>query len=77
MTVLMTKPSAPRTSVDHIIKSFDGMTEVSGKDGWRVTFQNQEDTDSVIKLIEMLNGWKTTEHPHILHMIQIFGDYNA
>jgi len=69
----MKRPNAPTTAVEHIIKSFDGVREHGGTDGWLVTFQNQEDVDSVIKLIEMLEGWKATEHPNILHMIQISG----
>ncbi len=69
----MTKPIAPVTAVNQILKAFDGMTEMGGTDGWLVTFQNQEDTESVIKLIGMLNGWKATEHPNILHMIRIQG----
>jgi len=69
----MISPNAPITAVEHIVKAFDGLDEIGGTDGWLVTFQNQEDTDSVIKLIEMLKGWKTTKHPHILHMIQIHG----
>lgn len=70
----MTKPNAPVTAVDHIIKAFDGVEELGGTDGWLVTFQNQEDTNSVIKLIDMLAGWKAAEHPNILHMIQISGE---
>ena len=69
----MISPSAPVTAINHIIKAFDGVTEMGNTDGWLVTFQNQEDTNSVIKLIEMLNGWKATEHANILHMIQIQG----
>jgi len=69
----MTRPNAPITAVDHIIKAFDGEPEHGGTDGWLVTFHNQEDTDSVIKLIDMLAGWKATEHPNILNMIQISG----
>ena len=65
--------NAPTTAVNHIIKSFNGEEEFGGSDGWLVTFQNQEDTESVIKLLEMLNGWKATEHPNILHMIRIRG----
>ncbi len=64
---------APRSAVNHIIKSFNGGEEVGGGDGWLVTFRNQEDTDSVIKLVAMLNGWEATEHPNILHMINIQG----
>ena len=64
---------APQSAVNHIIKSFNGEEETGGSDGWLVTFQNQEDTESVIKLLEMLNGWKATEHPNILHMIRIRG----
>tara|TARA_B100000131_G_scaffold27433_1_gene26042 strand:- start:7111 stop:7326 length:216 start_codon:yes stop_codon:yes gene_type:complete len=67
------KKTAPVSAVDHIIKAFDGVTEMGGTDGWLVTFQNQEDTNSVIKLIEMLSGWKATKHPNILHMIRIQG----
>jgi len=69
----MTKSIAPVSAVNHILNAFNGMTEMGGTDGWLVTLQNQEDTESVIKLIGMLNGWKATEHPHILHMIQIQG----
>ena len=69
----MTKPNAPVTAVDHIIKAFDGMTELGGSDGWLETFHNQEDTESVIKLIDMLQGWTATKHSNILNMIQIFG----
>jgi len=69
----MTKPRAPITAVDHIIKAFDGVEEIGGTDGWLITFQNQEDTDSVIKLIDMLQGWTATKHRNILHMIQISG----
>jgi len=65
--------NAPKSAVDHIIKSFNGEEEIGGCDGWLVTFRNQEDTESVVKLVEMLNGWKATEHPHILHMVQIQG----
>ena len=65
--------NAPKSAVDHIVKSFNGEEEFGGGDGWLVTFQNQEDTEGVIKLVEMLNGWKANEHPNILHMIQIQG----
>ena len=64
---------APQSAVNHIIKSFSGEEEVGGSDGWLVTFRNQEDTESVIKLVAMLNGWEATEHPNILHMIRIQG----
>jgi len=64
---------APITAVNHIIESFGGMEVAGGTDGWLVSFQNQEDTESVIKLVEMLNGWEATEHPNILHMIRIQG----
>ena len=69
----MKNPNAPATAIDHIIKAFDGVEEIGGTDGWLVLFQNQEDTDSVIKLVKMLQGWEATKHPNILHMIQIFG----
>tara|TARA_R100000008_G_C3563533_1_gene157675 strand:- start:347 stop:559 length:213 start_codon:yes stop_codon:yes gene_type:complete len=69
----MTIPNAPLSAVEHIVKAFDGLDEIGGSDGWLVTFQNREDTESVIKLISMLKGWKATKHPHILHMIQIQG----
>ena len=65
--------NAPKSAVNHIIKSFNGEEEIGGSDGWLVTFRNQEDTESVIKLVEMLNGWEATEHPNILHMIRIQG----
>ncbi len=62
---------APQSAINHIIKSFNGEEEIGGSDGWLVTFRNQEDTKSVIKLVEMLNGWKATEHPNVLHMVRI------
>ena len=64
---------APQSAVNHIIKSFNGEEEFGGGDGWLVTFRSQEDTESVIKLVEMLNGWEATEHLNILHMVQIQG----
>ena len=64
---------APQSAVNHIIKSFNGKEEFGGGDGWLVTFRSQEDTESVIKLVEMLNGWEATEHLNILHMVQIQG----
>ena len=64
---------APQSAVNHIIRSFNGEEEIGGGDGWLVTFRNQEDTNSVIRLVEMLNGWKATEHPNILHTVQIQG----
>tara|TARA_B100000131_G_C17881175_1_gene518376 strand:+ start:198 stop:413 length:216 start_codon:yes stop_codon:yes gene_type:complete len=70
---MMTYPNAPIKAVNHIIKAFNGVEEVGGTDGWLVTFQNQKDTDNALKLIGMLQGWKATEHPNILHMIQIYG----
>ncbi len=64
---------APQSAINHIITSFNGEEEIGGSDGLLVTFRNQEDTESVIKLVEMLNGWEATEHPNILHMVQIQG----
>jgi len=64
---------APQSAINHIIKSFNGEEEFGGADGWLVTFQNQEDTESVIKLVTMLNGWEAHEHTNILHMVRIQG----
>ena len=64
--------NAPKSAVNHIIKSFNGEEELDCL-GWFVTFRNQEDTESVVKLVEMLNGWKAAEHPYILHIVQIQG----
>ena len=65
--------NAPKSAINHIIKTFNGEEELGGSEGWMVAFQNQEDTESVISLIEMLNGWNATEHPNILHMVRIQG----
>jgi len=65
--------NAPKSAVNQIIKSFNGEEEIGGSGGWLVTFRNQEVTERVIKLVEMLNGWKATEHPNILHMVRIHG----
>ena len=72
----MNNSNAPTTAVSHIIKAFDGIQSSDDTKSWLVTLRNQEDMDSVAKLISMLNGWKATDHPHILHMIQIFGEAN-
>ncbi len=62
---------APKSAIDYIIKAFKGKEEIGGADGWLVTFQNQEDVENVISLIDMLTGWKAVEHVNILHTVKI------
>ena len=69
----MPKPNAPISAVEHIVKAFAGDYCVPGtEDSWNVVFQDQKDTDSVIKLIDMLQGWSAKEHESIDNMIKIF-----
>ena len=68
----MPKPNAPISAVEHIVKAFAGDYCVPGaEDRWNVVFQDQKDTDSVIKLIDMLQGWSAKEHESIDNMVKI------
>lgn len=66
-------PNAPKTALDHIIKAFDGSEKLSADlESLFVLFKNKKDKDSVIKLVNMLQGWKAAEHPSAPCMVQIF-----
>ena len=69
----MTSPNAPKTALIHIIKAFDGSEKLSADLGSLfVSFKSQEDKNSVIKLVNMLQGWKAVAHPSTHCMIQVF-----
>ena len=65
---------APKSAIYYIIKAFKGEEEAGGTDGWLVTFRNQEDAESVCRLIDTINGWEATMHPNVINMVEIKGD---
>ena len=69
----MKKPHAPVESVVRILKTFRGVEELGGTDGWLVTFDNVSDEQNATVLINMLKGWVAEPHPNIKHMIRISG----
>jgi len=68
----MNSPNAPISAVDEIIKTFRGVAEVGGTDGWLVTFDDHDKFQNSLALINMLQGWKAKRHPNILNMIRIY-----
>jgi hypothetical protein len=68
----MKSPNAPVSAVDEIIKTFRGVEEIGGTDGWLVTFEDRSKFQSSLSLINMLKGWKAEPHPNIKNMIQIY-----
>jgi hypothetical protein len=69
----MKSPNAPISAVLEIIKTFRGVEEIGGTDGWLVTFDDRGTFQNSLTLINMLKGWKAEPHPNILNMIQISG----
>ena len=69
----MTCPNAPITAVLEIIKTFRGVEEIGGTDGWLITFGDRGKFQNALSLINMLKGWKAESHPNIKNMIQITG----
>ena len=69
----MNCPNAPTSAVLEIIKTFRGVEEIGGTDGWLVTFDDRGTFQNACTLINMLKGWKAESHPNILNMIQISG----
>ena len=69
----MKSPNAPTSAVLEIIKTFRGVEEIGGDDGWLVTFDDRGTFQNALCLINMLNGWKAVSHPNILNMIRISG----
>jgi hypothetical protein len=69
----MNRPNAPTSAVLEIIKTFRGVEEIGGTDGWLVTFDDRGTFQNALTLINMLQGWKAEPHPNILNMIRISG----
>jgi hypothetical protein len=69
----MKSPNAPTSAVLEIIKTFRGVEEIGGDDGWLVTFDDRGKFQNSLTLINMLKGWKAESHPNILNMILISG----
>tara|TARA_Y100000034_G_C6555281_1_gene240083 strand:- start:182 stop:403 length:222 start_codon:yes stop_codon:yes gene_type:complete len=64
-------PDAPVKAVVTIFKTFRGVEEIGGTDGWLVTFQSDSDEQNATLLINRLQGWEAEPHPNILNMIRI------
>jgi hypothetical protein len=67
----MNCPNGPASAVLEIIKTFRGVEEIGGTDGWLVTFDDRGTFQNALTLINMLKGWKAESHPNILNMIRI------
>jgi hypothetical protein len=65
-------PNAPVKAVVTIFKTFRGVEERGGTDGWLVNFDNSSDEHNATLLINRLQGWKAEPHPNIKHMILIY-----
>ena len=68
----MKYPNAPILAVNEIIKTFQGVEEHGGTDGWLVTFDDCSKFQNSLTLINMLKGWEAKPHPNILNMIRIY-----
>ena len=67
----MYRPNAPTSAVLEIIKTFRGITVTGGDEGWLVTFDDRNQFQSSLTLVNMLMGWEATAHPNIKNAIQI------
>ena len=66
-------PNAPVEAVITIFKTFRGVEELGGTDGWLVNFDNSSDEQNATLLINRLEGWKAEPEGNIKHMIRIQG----
>ena len=55
-------PKAPESAVKEIVKTFRGVSEHGAPAGWRVRFENNNDFNNVVHLINMLKGWQAEQH---------------
>jgi hypothetical protein len=73
---MVTKPNAPVSAVEEIVKTFRGGTlnprELKMRGRWVVEFDNSSDSTNVLNLINMLQGWGADNHPNAKNALRIF-----
>ena len=74
---MITKPNAPASAVEEIVKTFRGESELSTNElkfrgRWFVEFTNSSDATNTLHLINMLQGWGADIHPNVKNALRIF-----
>jgi len=73
---MVTKPNAPVSAVEEIVKTFRGGTlnphELEMRGRWIVEFADNSDATNTLHLINMLQGWGADNHPNVKNTLRIF-----